>query len=305
NDTLNGNPVVIGTSPGQVSLTAVTVPAGLTLNADGTVTVAPNTPAGNYTVEYTICEVTNPTNCSTVSSTVVVSAIIPVSKPSIAIVKTAHFNDENGDGNAKVGETITYNFAVTNTGNVALTNVYIVDPLIGITMTGGPIYLAVGEEDTTSFTGIYSIVQADINLGSISNQAEVFGTSPDHIVVKDKSDDSSVLGDKPTVLPISGCVIKVFNAISPNEDKKNERFYIQGIECYPDNRVEIYNRWGVLVFEREHYDNVNTVFRGFSEGRTTIKSTEGLPEGTYYYVLKYKDNESNMYQQAGYLYLSK
>ncbi|MFH7040688.1 hypothetical protein ACHRVY_22390, partial [Flavobacterium plurextorum] len=74
NDTLNGNPVVIGTSPGQVSLTAVTVPAGLTLNADGTVTVAPNTPAGNYTVEYTICEVTNPTNCSTVSSTVVVSA---------------------------------------------------------------------------------------------------------------------------------------------------------------------------------------------------------------------------------------
>ncbi|MFH7040695.1 hypothetical protein ACHRVY_22460, partial [Flavobacterium plurextorum] len=31
NDTLNGNPVVIGTSPGQVSLTAVTVPAGLTL----------------------------------------------------------------------------------------------------------------------------------------------------------------------------------------------------------------------------------------------------------------------------------
>lgn len=172
-------------------------------------------------------------------------------------------------------------------------------------MSGGPINLAVDEEDTTSFTGTYSIVQADINSGSISNQAEVFGTSPDNIVVKDKSDDSSVLGDKPTVLPITGCVIKVFNAVSPNGDKKNERFYIEGLECYPDNRVEIFNRWGVLVFEGDHYDNVNVVFKGFSEGRVTVKDADGLPEGTYYYVLKYKDGQSNAHQQAGYLYLSK
>ncbi|WP_374172416.1 choice-of-anchor L domain-containing protein [Flavobacterium tructae] len=305
NDTLNGNPVVIGTNPGQVSLTSVTVPAGLTLNADGTVTVAPNTAAGNYTVEYKICEITNPSNCSTVSSTVVVSVMIPVSKPSIALVKTAHFNDENGDSNAKVGETITYNFTVTNTGNVALTNVYIVDPLTGITMTGGPINLGVGEEDNTSFTGTYSIVQADINAGSISNQAEVFGTSPDHIVVKDKSDDSSVEGDKPTVLSLQGCVIKVFNAVSINGDSKNERFYIQGLECYPDNTVQIFNRWGVLVFDRDHYNNNDIVFRGISEGRVTIKDSDGLPEGTYYYIIKYKDNQSNPHQEAGYLYLTK
>ncbi|MCL9807313.1 hypothetical protein NAT51_17410, partial [Flavobacterium amniphilum] len=63
NDTLNGNPVVIGTNPGQVTLTPVSVPTGLTLNPDGTVTVAGNTPAGSYNVEYTICEVTNPSNC--------------------------------------------------------------------------------------------------------------------------------------------------------------------------------------------------------------------------------------------------
>ncbi|SHH90796.1 beta strand repeat-containing protein, partial [Flavobacterium defluvii] len=74
NDTLNGNPVVIGTSAGQITLTGVSVPAGLTLNADGTVTVAPNTAAGTYDVQYTICEVTNPTNCDTVISKVVVTA---------------------------------------------------------------------------------------------------------------------------------------------------------------------------------------------------------------------------------------
>ncbi|TRX31210.1 DUF11 domain-containing protein, partial [Flavobacterium sp. ZT3R18] len=302
-DTLNGTPVVIGLVNLTVAIPAVPKTPGALVPlidmATGTVSVPANTPGGTYTLTYSICEKTNPSNCSSATVTIFVAT------PSIALVKTAHFNDENGDGYAKVGETITYNFAVTNTGNVALTNVFIVDPLTGVTMTGGPINLAVGQEDTTSFTGIYSIVQADINLGSISNQAEVYGTSPDNSVVKDKSDNSSVVDDSPTVLPISGCVIKVFNAISPNGDKENERFYIQGLECYPDNTVEIYNRWGVLVFEREHYNNDDVVFKGFSEGRVTVKDADGLPEGTYYYVLKYKDGESNAHQQAGYLYLSK
>ncbi|WP_123912131.1 choice-of-anchor L domain-containing protein, partial [Flavobacterium sp. AJR] len=73
NDKLNGVDVVIGTNPGEVKLTPVTVPTGLTLNPDGTVTISPNTPAGNYDVTYKICEVTNPTNCDEVTSVVVVS----------------------------------------------------------------------------------------------------------------------------------------------------------------------------------------------------------------------------------------
>ncbi len=194
---------------------------------------------------------------------------------------------------------------MTNTGNVALNKVSITDPLKGIIMTGGSIDLAVGQEDTTSFSGVYSILQSDINSGSISNQAEVSGTSTNGVLVKDKSDYGSVANDNPTVLSISGCVIKIFNAISMNGDKMNELFYIQGLECYPDNVVEIYNRWGVLVYQGDHYDNINVVFKGFSEGRTTVKDSDKLPEGTYYYILKYKDSESNAHQQAGYLFLTK
>jgi gliding motility-associated-like protein/uncharacterized repeat protein (TIGR01451 family) len=307
NDIVNGVPAVLGATGNATVAQSGLWPTGITLDPlTGKVTVAAGTTPGTYNVIYTLCDKLTTVTCATVSDEIFVTPVtIFVATPSIALVKTAHFNDENGDGYAKVGETITYNFVVTNTGNVALTNVFVVDPLTGVTMTGGPINLAVGQQDTTSFTGIYTIVQADINLGSISNQAEVSGTSPDNIVVKDKSDSSSVVDDTPTVLPISGCVIKIFNAISPNGDKKNERFYIQGLECYPDNTVEIYNRWGVLVYERDHYDNVNVVFRGISEGRVTVTSSEGLPVGTYYYVLKYKDSASNAHQQAGYLYLSK
>ncbi len=56
NDTLDENPVVLGTNPGEVTLSGVTVPSGLTLNTDGTITVAEGTPSGTYEVEYKICE---------------------------------------------------------------------------------------------------------------------------------------------------------------------------------------------------------------------------------------------------------
>ncbi|MDB0612202.1 hypothetical protein PL371_10035 [Tenacibaculum maritimum] len=74
NDTLDGSGVVIGTGAGEVSLSGVTVPAGLTLNGDGTVSVATGTPSGNYTVEYEICENgATPANCDQATATIVVS----------------------------------------------------------------------------------------------------------------------------------------------------------------------------------------------------------------------------------------
>ena len=226
-------------------------------------------------------------------------------KSGIALIKTAVFNDENNNKNAEAGETITYNFVVTNTGNVRLTNVVVNDPLPGIVMTGGPISLAPGEVDSTTFKGIYALKQSDINAKKVSNQAVATGQNPLGVIVNDASDDTDNLGNNPTVLSIEGCVIKIFNAMSPNGDAKNERFYIQGLECYPDNTVEIYNRWGVLVFERENYNNEERAFKGISEGRTTVKQSDGLPVGTYYYILKYKDSDSNAHQEAGYLYLTK
>ncbi|MGE6354110.1 hypothetical protein ACQKCJ_09555, partial [Flavobacterium sp. NPDC079362] len=92
NDKLNGLDVVIGSNAGQVTLTPVTVPTGLTLNTDGTVTVAPNTPAGEYNLTYKICEVTNPDNCDQVTS------IIVVGQPTIDAVteKTVEINGLTG-----------------------------------------------------------------------------------------------------------------------------------------------------------------------------------------------------------------
>ncbi|KGO89399.1 T9SS type B sorting domain-containing protein [Flavobacterium suncheonense] len=103
------------------------------------------------------------------------------------------------------------------------------------------------------------------------------------------------------------CQIKVYNAVSPNGDGKNDIFYLEGIECYPRNTVEIFNRWGAKVFETTGYDNTSKVFRGKSEGKNTVSKNEALPTGTYFYILRYdfsaNGNQNEQIEKTGYLYV--
>ena len=61
------------------------------------------------------------------------AAIVP-DNPAIELLKTGSFQDESGDGFAQVGETISYAFTVTNTGDVTLTNVTLADTVGGVTV---------------------------------------------------------------------------------------------------------------------------------------------------------------------------
>lgn len=224
--------------------------------------------------------------------------------PSIAIVKTATFNDENKNGYAEAGETVTYHFSVTNTGNILLVNVIVKDPKPGVAITGGPITLKPGETDTNTFKGAYVLTKDDIAAGSIENQATVDAVSPDGLIATDKSDGNSILGDNPTVLPLNSCTVIVYNAVSPNGDGKNDLFKIDGIECYTNAYVQIYDRWGVLVYDAYGYDNNTVAFKGISEGRVTIAKQKGLPSGTYFYVITYTTFQNEPISKTGYLYLS-
>ena len=112
--------------------------------------------------------------------------------------------------------------------------------------------------------------------------------------------------DDCTVLPECSPIL-VHNAFSPNGDGVNEVFVIEQLDqfnCYPTNTVEIYNRWGVLVYDTKQYDNNNRAFKGISEGRATIAKGEELPTGTYFYVIEYTDAEGNNNHKEGYLFLN-
>lgn len=94
----------------------------------------------------------------------------------------------------------------------------------------------------------------------------------------------------------------IYNAISPNGDNFNDSFRIKGIDKYPDNSVEIYNRWGVKVYEAKSYNESTVMFSGYSDGRTTIRKDEKLPAGTYFYILNYNSGAGYV-KKSGYIYI--
>ncbi|MFV8337353.1 beta strand repeat-containing protein, partial [Flavobacterium sp. RSP29] len=180
NDTLNGNPV----NKSDVVLTST--PNGpLTVNPDGSVTVAPNTLGGTYTVNYTICEKLNPTNCDFAIVTIFVSA------PSIALVKTSVIA-----GTGSLGDVITYTFTVTNTGNTTLSNIVVNDALTSsenLAVTPSTL----DPNGTGTATATYTIQQSDIDAGKVTNSATVTGTTPTNGTVTDTS-GTTITNDTPT-----------------------------------------------------------------------------------------------------------
>ena len=212
--------------------------------------------------------------------------------------------DENQDGQAQIGETIKYSYTVMNMGDVPLSNIWIEDEMVGHGMSEGSISLAAGAIDDSTFSSTYSLTQADIIAGNVSNQATVFGTTPLGRVVQDLSHETNPLEDGFTVVGVDGCVLNVFNAVAPNSGSEFEKIlYIRGIDCYPDNSVQIFDRWGVKVFEVDGYDNNTKAFRGISEGRVTVNQSKGLPNGTYFYVINYVDKDGKGFNKSGYLHL--
>ncbi len=101
--------------------------------------------------------------------------------------------------------------------------------------------------------------------------------------------------------------IVVYNGITPNGDGVNDYFRIDNIASLPNNNVQVFNRWGVKVFETQNYDSHGNVFSGESDARLTVNKQRKLPTGTYFYVLSYdftSHGSTERIKQAGYLYIT-
>lgn len=91
--------------------------------------------------------------------------------------------------------------------------------------------------------------------------------------------------------------VLVYNLFSPNNDGVNDVFIIEGINLF-SNSLEVYNRWGNIVYKRTNYQND---WNGVAEGSRIIRKGEKLPSGTYYYVLNLPDDNTN---KIGWLYIN-
>jgi gliding motility-associated-like protein len=90
--------------------------------------------------------------------------------------------------------------------------------------------------------------------------------------------------------------LPIMKTFSPNGDGINDYWHVQDIEKYPDNELSIFNRWGKLVYFKKQYDN-----SWDGKANVNVVGSNELPEGTYYYVLKYNEKRT----ARGSVYLKK
>ena len=86
------------------------------------------------------------------------------------------------------------------------------------------------------------------------------------------------LYDTVRVTVIASSDLVFFNTFTPNGDGANDYFIIGNLDKYPDNVLEIYNRYGQKVFTKVSYQN---------DWNGTYLNSE-LPGGTYFFVLDTK-----------------
>ena len=162
-------------------------------------------------------------------------------------------------------------------------------------------------------TGTWSVSPATSGLNTTTGEFVPFGLPSGNYVVTYNNNDPACPGIVTITIPVDdtcvvlGCdTVEIHNAFTPNGDGINEWFQIDNIEqpCHLPNTVEIYNRWGVLVYETKNYDNNTRRFEGVSEGRTTVNKSSELPTGTYFYIIQWTDGTQKV-TKDGYLYLTR
>lgn len=141
-----------------------------------------------------------------------------------------------------------------------------------------------------TLTSVGNGILVDNGLGSFTYTPDAGFVGTEEFEYELCSDDCPDICDVATVmievrvkdpLPLDSLLLQNTNAITPNDDGKNDTFVfdvlVQNGSDYPNAEFLVFNRWGDVVYEERPYNN--------NWGGTNQNGND-LPEGTYYYILR-------------------
>lgn len=200
--------------------------------------------------------------------------------------------------NAAVGETVVFTITVTNNGNSDVDDIVVSEYIpsgyayVSSSTTLGNYDVSTGfwniDELLANTSAILTVTVTVNPSGNYVNTATIITSGP-----LDDPDDNAVLAEVDVIC------LTVYNEFSPNGDGENDYFIIDCIESYPNNYLNVFNRYGNVVYEVSGYQNN---WNGVSNVNGVINKNEALPVGTYFYVLKV--DELN-YSKSGWLYIAR
>ena len=237
----------------------------------GKIKVKPGAPVGEHTLKYKVCPKGSTTGC------------------------------QEGEAKVTVQPNLTLKeLTLDKPINSALSETHTDSVLNGSTLDGQPISPSDVTMEIVNNGGINDVtINAD---GQITiPKGAPSGTYTIEYKVKSNAYGVEKIG-RVTVTITNDADLEFYNAISTDEGSQNNGFIIKNIDLYPNNNLKIFNRYGVLVYEKDGYTNTDP-FKGISTGRATVNKDGKLPQGTYYYVLEYTDGQNQKQQKAGWLYI--
>ncbi|MGB5270632.1 MAG: gliding motility-associated C-terminal domain-containing protein, partial [Eudoraea sp.] len=192
--------------------------------------------------------------------------------------------------NPLVGEEVVFTIVVTNQSIEGTVSQIVVEDIIPDTVDTEFEYLShiadIG--DYTRATGLWEIPslalnqQATLRITVRVPRAGIWGNtatilSPPLVPGADPEAFARVNVNEPTSTEPGF----LFNEFSPNGDGTNDLLKINNLEDYPNNFLQIFNRYGNKIFEAQ----------GMTDGNTWdgTRNGEQVPAGTYYYVLDLGD----------------
>jgi gliding motility-associated-like protein len=111
--------------------------------------------------------------------------------------------------------------------------------------------------------------------------ATAVGLASSEVYTVTVTDDiGCTLTDQVEVAPTVGCFF-IATAITPNGDGINDTWLLGGFEFYPTAQIQVFNRWGQVVFES----------RGYQAAWDGTLNGQKLPTADYYFLIEYSEEK--------------
>jgi gliding motility-associated-like protein len=196
----------------------------------------------------------------------------------------------NGSAIADQNSLETGNYNVMITGNNGCT--YSLDIFVGINNTQNceVIYESINEScpgaangaitainDVQGYPGPYSFVVSS-TIDSLVVREDTLASGIYNVVITASNDSTFTTQIEIGLDSDEACELKFYSGITPNGDGNNDIWEIDNIELFPENTVQIFNRWGQEVWFGEGYDNDEVIWSGLD------KNGVEMADATYFYV---------------------